>query len=138
MVKSIVGKVVLGLMFVMSSTILVSQDSKVKYPNISGIWSVGGNSFIHNIFQKGDSVFVSCIDNGYTWFHYGKFIDKKTVILNQIGRYPNGCIFKSKNVFTLVNEKQIINEYEFVDNNCGHSKGKKGKNILYLIHIVEP
>jgi len=41
MVKCIVVKVVLGLMFVMSSTVLFSQDSKVKYPDISGVWSMG-------------------------------------------------------------------------------------------------
>jgi hypothetical protein len=76
MVKSIVGKVVLGLMFLMSSTILFSQDSKVKYPDISGIWKIG--SCLVTLTQFDLYVISSCICDGHVWYETGKFIDNKT------------------------------------------------------------
>ena len=138
MIKSIVGKVVLGLMFVVSSTILFSQDSKVKYPDISGIWSVSGSKLSMNFFQNNDKVYGTVVGYGNNSIYlYGNFIDDKTIILDNIMRTENGCISKSKNKLTFINTNSILNEGEHLESKCGTVTGKLPSNVLTLVYRVK-
>ena len=139
MFKSIVGKVVLGLMFVMSSTILLSQDSKVKYPDISGIWKITNSPNTYcSIFQKDDMVYLSVdIHNKFVGYHFGKFVSDKEIHLESSQYFYGGCISKSRNVFTLLNDKKIKNDVEIIDNNCNNTLGWKGSNILEFVKRIK-
>jgi len=139
MVKCIVVKVVLGLMFVMSSTVLFSQDSKVKYPDISGIWKIANSpNTLCSIFQKDDMVFLSVdIHNKFVSYHFGKFVSEKQIQLESSQYFYSGCVSKSKNVFTLLTDKKIKNDVEVIDNNCNNNLGWKGSNILEFVKRIK-
>ena len=131
MVKSIVGKVVLGLMFVMSSTIVFSQDSKVKYPDISGIWSMG--QCITTITQYDEKVIITSTCGTNVWYEVGDFIDNKTVQTKCMGRLSTGCVTITEHTYTLTKNGNLINEWVCSDSNCGYKKGSSGSNTLTFV-----
>jgi hypothetical protein len=117
MVKSIVGKVVLGLMFLMSSTILFSQDSKVKYPDISGIWKIDGTSILVTVKQFEQYVTSTCTygNCNIVWFANGEFANSK-VINAKATHYSNGKTTRSNHVFKITGPGKISNSDGSVGN----------------------
>jgi len=131
MVKCIVVKVVLGLMFVMSSTVLFSQDSKVKYPDISGVWSMG--QCITTITQYDGKVIMTHTCGTNLWYDVGDFIDNKTVQTKSMGRSSTGCVTITEHTYTLTKNGNLINEWVYNDSNCGYKKGSSGSNTLTFV-----
>ena len=131
MVKSIVGKVVLGLMFVMSSTILFSQNEGEKYPDISGFWKIRGGNVL-SIYQVGSLVYQSNQFQNNNITHRGVFIDKNTVKFKGEVNSNVTCYQKFSGTLTIKNNKEMYWEWIFPENGCYIGKNVGNQTIDFL------
>ena len=110
-IKYLIMSIIITMLFSINLDVF-SQETKEKYPNLSGFWKIKNGNIVH-IYQVGNVVYFTNRENQMFFIHKGIFTNSKTFNMNCKYILNNSRVSKHfTGKLTVVNSKELLWEWD--------------------------